>query len=92
MKRRKVNVLSLAVILALVIYACVSLAGLRQKLELAERTEAELQQQLAELESQNAALQYALENADAPGVLEDVARDQLGLVLPEDKVFRGGGN
>lgn len=91
MKLRRSGVLVSLVILALLAYACVSLWGLHQKLQDAARTEAELQQEVTALESQNAALQYAVENADDPEVIAGVARDKLGLVMPEDRIFRDGG-
>lgn len=92
MKWRKANILTLMVIAALMVYACVSLLRLRQKVAEAAETELRLQQELAELESQNAALEYAVENAEDPEVIAGVARDKLGLVMPDEQIFRDGGN
>lgn len=60
---------------------------MREKLAAAERTAAELQEQVESLEKSNAALEYAVDNADDPEILEGVARDKLGLVMPDDRVF-----
>lgn len=87
MKLRKASWLTLPVIAALLLYAGISLVRMRGKLAEAERTQAELQAQVTELEKGNAALEYAVENADDPDVIADVARDKLGLVMPDDKLF-----
>ena len=87
MKLRRANLLTTLVILALLVYACVSLLRMREKLAAAERTAAELQAQVESLEKSNAALEYAVDNADDPEILESVARDKLGLVMPDDRVF-----
>ncbi len=92
MKLGKWNILTGLVILALVAYACVSLVGLGQRQEEARQREAELQQELERLQGENAALEYAIENADDPEVIAGVARDKLGLVMPEDQIFLDGGN
>ncbi len=92
MKLRRSGIFTSLVILALLIYACVSLWGMRQRLQDAAQLEAELQQEVTALESQNASLQYAIENAEDPEVIAGVARDKLGLVMPDDRIFRDGGH
>lgn len=92
MKLRRSGVLASLVILALLVYACVSLWGMHQKLQNAAQTQAELQREVTALEGQNAALEYAIENAEDPEVIAGVARDKLGLVMPDDQIFRDGGN
>ena len=92
MKLGKWNILTALVILALMVYACVSLVGLGRKQAAARQREAELQQELERLQGENEALEYAIENADDPEVIAGVARDQLGLVAPDEKLFRDGGN
>ena len=92
MKLRRSGIFTSLVILALLVYAFVSLWGMRQKLQDAAQLEAELQQEVTVLESQNASLQYAIENAEDPEVIAGVARDKLGLVMPDDRIFRDGGH
>lgn len=87
MRLRRADMLTLLVILALLIYAGVRLVLMQQRLDDAEKTAGELQAEVEELEKSNAALEYAVENADDPEVLEGVARDKLGLVKPDDRVF-----
>ncbi len=87
MKRRRAYLLTVLVIAALILYAGIRLVRMQQKLADAERTAGELQAEVEQLEKSNAALEYAVENADDPDVLESVARDKLGLVKPDDRVF-----
>lgn len=92
MKLGKWNILTGLVVLALMIYAVVSLVGLGQRQAEARAREAELQQELERLQGENEALEYAIENAEDPEVIAGVARDALGLVRPEEKIFLDGGN
>lgn len=87
MKLRKANILTLLVIAALLVYAGVRIVQMQGKLAEASRTQSELDAQVEELERSNAALQYAVENADDPEVIEGVARDKLDLVKPDDRLF-----
>lgn len=87
MKLRKANWLTMLVIAALLVYAGVRLWQMRGKLAEAEQTKTELEQQVQELEKSNAALEYAVENADDPDVIAGVARDKLGLVMPDDHLY-----
>lgn len=87
MKLRKANWLTMLVIAALLVYAGVRLWQMRGKLAEAEQTKTELEQQVQELEKSNAALEYTVENADDPDVIADVARDKLGLVMPDDHLY-----
>ncbi len=92
MKLGKWNILTALVIVALLAYACVSLVGLGQRQAEAQARQEELRAELEQLQGENAALEYAIENADNPDVIADVARDKLGLVMPDDRLFRDGGN
>lgn len=87
MRLRKANWLTLLVIAALLIYAGVRIVQMQGKLAEASRAQAELDAQVEELEKSNAALEYAVENADDPDVIAGVARDKLGLVMPDDRLF-----
>ena len=44
-------------------------------------------EQIAQVEKENAALQEDLDNADNPELIEDIAREELGMVVPDEKVF-----
>lgn len=80
-----------AVLLGLAVYAFISLLGMRAKMIEANRTEAELQAQVAQLQEENAALEYAIEHQNDPETIEDIARSELGLVMPDEVIFYDAG-
>lgn len=91
MKFRRAGWLTWIVILGLMAYACISLLTMRSKVAEAERTESELREQVAQIQEENAALEYAIENQNDPDTIEDIARSELGLVMPDDIIFYDAG-
>lgn len=91
MKFRRAGWLTWIVILGLMAYACISLLTMRSKVAQAGRTEAELREQVAQIQEENAALEYAIENQNDPDTIEDIARSELGLVMPDDIIFYDAG-
>ena len=87
MKLRRARLLSLLVIAGMIAYACYALWNMRNKVAQAVATEAQLQQQIQQLQEENAALQYAIDNQNDEKTIEDIARDRLGLVLPDEQIF-----
>ena len=79
------------VIAGLLAYGCITLLNTRNKVAEASRTEIQLQQQVQQLQEKNAALQYALDNRDDDATIEDIARDRLGLVMPDERIFYDSG-
>ncbi len=79
------------VIVGLIAYACITLMNMRTKVANANETQASLQKQVEKIQEENAALQYAIEHQDDPSTIEDIARDKLGLVMPEEKIFYDSG-
>lgn len=57
------------------------------QLQEARETEAVYAQQLAELKAENQKLQEDLDNSGSMDLIEDIARDQLGMVREGEKVF-----
>ena len=57
------------------------------KIEAAENEQSGLEEQLAAQRQENASLEAALDKADDPEYLQDLARDQLGYVTPGEKDF-----
>ena len=92
MKLRRASWLTALVIVGLIAYACIALMNMRTKVAQASETEAELREQVEEIQEANAALQYAIDNRYDDKTIEDIARDKLGLVLPEEKIFYDSGN
>ena len=52
-----------------------------------EAEEAALAAQIAQIERENAQLQEDLDNADNPELIEEIARNELGMVMQDEKVF-----
>ncbi len=80
-----------AVLLGLAVYAFISLLNMRVKMTEANRTESELQAQVEQLQEENAALEYAIEHQNDPETIEDIARSELGLVMPDEVIFYDAG-
>ncbi len=91
MKLRRSNWLTLVVIVGLIAYACIALMNMRTKVAQANETEAELREQVEKIQEENAALEYAIEHRDDDKTIEDIARDKLGLVMPDEKIFYDSG-
>jgi cell division protein FtsL len=91
MKRRGVHWLTLVVLVGLIAYACIALSNMRSKVAEAGKTEAELRAEIEDIQEQNAALQYAIDNQNDPDTIEDIARDKLGLVMPDEQIYYDAG-
>lgn len=76
--------LAILVLLVLVGYQVTNLQG---RLELARAEETALAEQIAQQKQENAALEAALERADDPEYLRELAREQLDMVSPGQKDF-----
>lgn len=74
-------------ILVLMILGAVTLIHAKNELrDLQTQTET-LQQEVTKTVEENAALTYKIEHSDDPEMMEQAAREELGLVKPGDKVF-----
>ena len=91
MRLRRANWLTLVVIVGLIAYACIALMNMRTKVAEASETEADLRQQVEKIQEENAALEYAIEHQFDDKTIEDIARDKLGLVMPDEKIFYDSG-
>ena len=86
-KARRGGVLAGLLLLVLVALVGSHLLSLREEIRAAEIQRAELSEKIAAMEQENAALEAALEKEGDAEYLQELARDQLGLVIPEEKVF-----
>lgn len=77
----------LAAISVLLVYSLWSLRSVRSKLREAGTALAELQQEAASLARENESLRQGLDPAGSEDALRQIARDQLGLVLPGDRIY-----
>ena len=85
--KRRMSLLAAAAVLVLLFVFGYELLRLRSQLEVAQAEQTALAAQLAEQRQENAALEAALERAQDPEYLQELARDQLGMVLPGQKDF-----
>ena len=91
-KPRHVNVV--VIVLVLVILAAMGwrLNGLRAQLETARFERDRYQDQVDVMERKNASLSADIEEGVTEEKIEDIARNDLGMVLPGEYVFYNTGN
>ena len=75
------------VMLALIIYAAVSLSRMNTRIEAAEAARDALADEVLALAVGNASLEYEIEHSNDLDMVEKVARDKLGLVLPGEIIY-----
>ena len=92
MKLKRASILTKIVIIALIIYAAVSLSNIRKDIARAEEQKAELQAQVDTVLQENAELEYNIAHASDPETIAEIARTKLGLVMPGEKIFYDVGN
>ena len=87
-KSKKKGGLLTAVVILLLIFLCgMQLSAMHEKIADAEGQRDTLTSQLADRKQENASLEAALKKADDPEYLQQLARDQLGMVSPGEKDF-----
>jgi cell division protein FtsL len=87
MKLKRAGIITKIVIFALIVYASVTLINMRARIDAALIKQEELKQQVAEKQASNDQLQYEIDHKGDSDTIADVARDDLGLVAPGEKVF-----
>ena len=87
MKLKRLGLLSTVVIIVLVVYSCVTMVSLKVQTDEARARRDELQTQVDRYNQENSELQYSIENSTDPEIIEDVARNDIGLVRPGEKIF-----
>jgi len=80
------------ILVSLAVYAVVSLTRMNERITQAESTRDALAAQAQALAVSNASLEYEIEHSDDLDMVEKVARDKLGLVLPGEIVYYDVGN
>lgn len=91
MRFRSAGWLTAIVIAGLLAYGCINLMNMKSKVDEAAKTEAQLQTKIEAIQETNASLQYAIEHQDDPATIEDIAREKLGLVMPDERIFYDAG-
>ena len=86
-RTKKAGLLTKLVILALLIYLATSLLDLQGRIRETQAERDALSRQVAEQTQVNADLAEDVANPDDPQRIADIARDELGLVVPGEKVI-----
>lgn len=89
MKIRKFGIVIVlgAVLLAILSYAVISLSMVNTRLEAAAQTRDALAAEVQALAVTNASLQYEIAHSGDLDMIEKVAREKLGLVLPGEIIY-----
>ncbi|HHU22893.1 MAG TPA: septum formation initiator family protein [Clostridiales bacterium] len=87
MKLKRAGIITKVAILALAVYAVISLISLNAQVAEARKVREETQAEVEKLTQSNAELEYEISHGDDPKTIEDIARDKLGLVMPGEKIF-----
>ena len=80
------------ILMSLLVYTVLSLTRMNERIARAEETRNALAAQAQALAVSNASLEYEIEHSDDLDMVEKVARDKLGLVLPGEIVYYDVGN
>ena len=84
---KKAGIFTKLVIIALAVYAVVSLVSVRSRIAEAQELREELSRQVAAVSQTNEELSYQIEHGADDKTIEEIARDKLGLVLPGETIF-----
>lgn len=87
MKLTKASVISKIVIILLLLYASFTILRLRVKISDLQAEADALRQKQEELIIQNSELEYKLEHSNDDDVIADIAKDELGLIGANEKVY-----
>ena len=85
--KRNIDLLSATLILLLMVIVGWQLMAMNDKLDLALAERAQLEERIARKEQENSGLKAALERAEDPEYLQELARENLGMVTPGQKDF-----
>ena len=86
-QKRASGFLTGLLLLVLLLGVGVQLYRMQEKLKTARAEEEALDAQIAQIEQENASLQEDLDNAGDPELIEEIAREELGMVVRNEKVF-----
>ncbi len=85
--KRRTGLIAALVVLIMLIVVGLQLLRMREQLIQARAERDALAEQVALQEQENRTLEAALERAEDPEYLQELARDQLGMVSPGQKDF-----
>lgn len=91
-KKQKGSVLTGLLMLILAILLLALLLTQREQIKAAKQQEADLATKIEQTRQENAELEAALEKKDDAEYLQELARSELGMVAPGEKVFHDVSN
>lgn len=83
-KKLKINRLIIIAVIGYFVYICLMQ---QQTMDSYDREAEEYQNQIVEAQAENEKLQYIKSNIDSTEYIEDVAREKLGMYLPNERVY-----
>ena len=86
-RSKPVGLLLKILCLILVVYMALTFLHVRRQISDTNNTIETLTQQVNDQTQTNTELSNAIENRDDPSYIEDIAREKLGLVTSNDRVF-----
>lgn len=86
-RSKPVGLLLKILCLILVVYMALTFLHVRRQISDTQNTIETLTQQVNDQTQTNTELSNAIENRDDPSYIEDIAREKLGLVTSNDRVF-----
>lgn len=87
MKIKKAGIPTKIIVMVLLVYMAISLLNLREQIQAAEAQKETLSAQVEKLSQKNDKLAADIARSGDPALLEEIAREKLGLVLPGEKIF-----
>ena len=87
MKLKRSGILTKLLIIGLLVYLLVAYARTQIRIGEAEEQQRALQAEVRTMSVSNAALEYEIEHSSDLDMVERVARDKLGLVLPGEIIY-----
>lgn len=88
LKMRRSGKITLTLLLTLIVMMCVMLRQMDTQLADARCEQDIYAQRLAQLQEQNARLAEDIANREDPDLIGDIARNDLGMAQPGEKIFR----
>ena len=86
-KKRPSSRLTALLLVVLMVGIGVQLVNRKGELEAARAEEAYYAQRLQQLQEENARLAEDIANSDDPELIEEIAREELGMVTAGEKIF-----
>ena len=90
MRLRRTGTLTKIIIAILLVYAVVSLVRISAQRDARLAELADLRRQQADIAATIDDIQYKVEHSDDDDVIRDIAREELGLVEPDEQIYYAG--